>query len=262
MYSSLAVHTPVPFVPHVFTAPAVIAECGIYRARLATTEADRLAAYRLRFLVFNLELKEGLASAFENGYDTDAFDPICEHLIVEHTPSGAVVGTYRMQTGECAAANLGYYSEQEFDFSPYESMRPRVLELGRACIHRDHRTSQVLNLLWKGIMRFANERGLRYLIGCCSLTSQSAAEGNAVFEALGAYLLEPTMMTVPTAAYALSAESEAAEAIEVPRLLRAYLTVGARICSAPAIDRAFGTIDYLTMLDLKTMNPRIQRRYL
>ena len=240
----------------------IIAECGVYRARLAETEADKLLAYRLRFLVFNLELNEGLESAFVSGYDTDRFDEVCEQLIVEHTPSGTVVGTYRMQSGACAARHFGYYSEQEFDFAPYEAMRSRILELGRACVHRDHRSSEVLNLLWKGIMRHAVRRGARYLMGCCSLTSQDAAEGAAVYAALRSSMAEPGMITKPAAAFVLPVVAGIPERVEPPRLLRAYLAVGARICSEPAMDRAFKTIDYLTLLDLETMNPRIQRRYL
>ncbi|AFL90040.1 putative hemolysin [Terriglobus roseus DSM 18391] len=243
--------------------PHVIAECGPYRARLATTDAERHAAFRLRFMVFNLELEEGLDSAYETGFDTDHFDDVCDHLIVEDTRTGAVVGTYRMQSGETAARNFGYYSEQEFDFTPYESMRSRIVELGRACVHRDHRTSEVLNLLWKGIMRYAVARGSRYLMGCCSLTSQCPREGSAVYESLLAYRIEPTLMTQPTATYAMpTLEDALLDEAEAPRLLRAYLAVGARICSSPAIDRCFKTIDFLTMIDLETMNPRIARRYL
>jgi putative hemolysin len=223
---------------------------------------DRLAAYRLRFLVFNLELQEGLESAFESGYDSDHFDEVCDQLIVEHAVTGAVVGTYRMQSGSTAARSFGYYSEQEFDFTPYESMRAQIVELGRACVHREHRTSEVLNLLWKGIMRYAVARGGRYLMGCCSLTSQDVTEGTAVYKALSPYMIEPSRRTKPSVAYAMPMAKMEDSTIEPPRLLRAYLTVGARICAEPAIDRAFKTIDFLTMLDLETMNPRIARRYL
>jgi len=245
-------------------APAspIIAECGAYRARLAVTEKDKLAAYRLRFMVFNLELNEGLESAFESGYDTDHYDEVCDHLIVEHAGTGSVVGTYRLQNGDTAKRNFGYYSEQEFDFAPYEAMRSQIVELGRACVHRDHRTSEVLNLLWKGIMRYCVARGSRYMMGCCSLTSQDPVEGAAVHKALKNYMCEPSLMTRATAAYAMPVVAGEIGDVEPPRLLRAYLTVGARICSEPAIDRDFKTIDFLTMLDIQTMNPRIQRRYL
>ena len=124
---------------------------GSYHLRLATSEADRRAAFRLRFLVFNLELAEGLDTAYATGHDVDPFDAVCDHLIVEHAGSGVVVGTYRLQTNVMAAANLGFYSEREFDFSPYRQLQDSLIELGRACVHRDHRTSDVLNLLWRGI---------------------------------------------------------------------------------------------------------------
>ena len=74
-----------------------------------------------------------------------------------------VVGTYRMQSGSTAARNLGYYSEQEFSFAPYEPLRADILELGRASIDREHRTPEVLTLLWRGIAQYASDMGLRYL---------------------------------------------------------------------------------------------------
>ena len=69
-------------------------------------------------------------------------------------------------------------------FAPYEAMRSQIVELGRACIHRDYRSSDVLHLLWRGIARYALVNGARYMMGCCSLTSQDAEMGHAVYETL------------------------------------------------------------------------------
>lgn len=245
---------------HVAPQPA-IAEFGLYRARLAVTQQDREAAFHLRYLVFNLELNEGLESAFATGMDSDRYDECCDHLIVENKVTGAVIGTYRLQTGRAAAANYGYYSEQEFHFTPYEHLRSQLLELGRACIHRDHRSAEVLNLLWRGIMRYARARGIRYLIGCCSLNSQNEHEGMAVFAGLRDYCVAPELFTLPTQEYACRAKP-AEETQAPPKLLRAYLAIGARICSPPAIDREFRTIDFLTMIDLEKIHPSVARRYL
>jgi putative hemolysin len=49
---------------------------------------------------------------------------------------------------------------------------------------------------------------------------------------------------------------------KVPKLLRAYLAVGAKICGPPAIDREFKTIDFLTLMDLKTLHPRVRARFM
>jgi putative hemolysin len=233
-----------------------------YRVRLASSEADRLAAFRLRFLVFNLELDEGLDAARATGYDTDQFDAVCDHLIVEHPDSAMVVGTYRLQTSAMASANAGFYSEREFDFSPYKPLGNAVIELGRACVHRDHRSSEVLYLLWRGIAQYAMQHGGRYLIGCSSLTSQDPAHGTAVYEALREHVVDPQLRTTPQPAFAMPLGSPENASNKIPKLLRAYLTVGAKICGPPAIDREFKTIDFLTLMDLETLHPRVQARFL
>src|ERR1700743_1706728 len=237
-------------------------EAGADGARLALTEQERAATYRLRFLVFNLEMNEGLESAYVDGYDKDHFDDVCDHLIVEDRKTGAIVGTYRMQMGDVAGQYFGYYSEQEFCFAPYESMRSQIVELGRACIHREYRSSEVLHLLWRGIARYALVNGGRYMMGGCSLLSQDAETGHAVYETLRECMVEPELRTVATSAYALTAAKATVLDVRAPKLLRAYLTIGAKICSEPAIDREFKTIDFLTMLDLQTLHPRVAKRFL
>lgn len=237
-------------------------ESNGYVARLALTDEDRAAAFRLRFLVFNLEMQEGLESAFLTGYDTDRYDSICDHLIVQHMATGEVVGTYRMQMGAVAETNFGYYSEQEFDFSPYERMRSQIAELGRACIHRDHRSTDVLNLLWRGLARYVLVNGGRYMMGCCSLTSQDPAEGHAVYASLKGFMISHELQTKPTPRFALPRVKGELVPVQAPKLLRAYLTIGAKICGPPAIDREFRTIDFLTLLDLHTLHPRVAARFL
>jgi putative hemolysin len=234
-----------------------------YAIRLARTNADVQAAQKLRFEVFNLELGEGLAHSFVTGRDADPFDAICNHLLVEETESGEVVGTYRLQTGRMAVANRGYYSEQEFDFQPFESVRGEVIELGRACVHRGHRNLHVLGLLWKGIADYAREQGARFLCGCSSLTSQDAAEGASVYSELCRKHLAPVeFRTRPMPGYECSLAHLAEHPPKVPKLLRAYLSVGAKICGPPALDREFKTIDFLTLLDLERLSLSARSKFL
>ena len=222
-----------------------------YRVSVATDAAQIRAAQALRFEVFNVELDEGLAQSYDTGLDADPFDAVCDHLLVHDVASDSVVGTYRLQTGRRAAAGLGYYSEREFDFAPLEAMRGEILELGRACIRRDHRNFAVLNLLWRGIAAYARDQGTRYLVGCSSLTSQDPAQGAAAFRLLARKHLAPlTWQTLPQSAFACPLTIEASEPPKVPRLLAAYLALGAAICGPPAIDREFRTIDFLTWHDL------------
>jgi len=98
-----------------------------YAVRLARNADEVRTAQALRFTVFNLELNEGLTESHATSLDADPFDEVCDHLLVEHLPNGEIVGTYRLQTGLTAAANRGYYSQQEFDFRPFEPIRAELL---------------------------------------------------------------------------------------------------------------------------------------
>ena len=234
-----------------------------YRTRLATTPEDIQAAQRLRFEVFNVELQEGLSESWRTQLDSDRFDATCDHLVIEHIATGKIVGTYRLQTGEIAAAANGYYSEQEFDFTPFEPFRSEMVELGRACVHQDHRRGNVLDMLWRGIAAYTRERKARYLLGCSSLTSQDPAFGHAMYARLAPeYLVAEPFRTVPLPAYALPHAAPLTVCPRPPRLLRTYLSVGSKICGPPALDREFGTIDFLTLIDLAAMPAATAARFL
>jgi putative hemolysin len=60
----------------------------------------------------------------------------------------------------------------------------------------------------------------------------------------------------------LAPQASAAAEVKVPKLLRTYLALGARIAAPPAWDRAFGTIDFLTVLDLKLLSTAARNRFL
>jgi putative hemolysin len=266
-------------------APELRVQQGRYEVRFARTQEELDEILRLRFEVFNLELGEGLEASFATRRDEDPFDLACHHLLVEDSTTGRIVGTYRMQTCEMADASLGFYSAGEFAL---EGLPPEVLlrgvEVGRACIERDHRSRQVLFLLWKGLAGYVLHFGKRYLFGCCSLSTQDPAAGLALYRRLGARgKLHPEVRVEPrpgvecllalgrdAGADVLSLRGEAgasaidalpadSDEVQVPQLFGTYLRYGALVCGPPAIDRAFKTIDYLVLLDVETLDPRTFR---
>jgi len=233
-----------------------------YATRLARSQEEVRATQSLRFQVFNLELNEGLAASHVTGLDKDPFDEVCDHLLVEHLPTREIVGTYRLQTGDHAAVQRGFYCAQEFHFDVFESTRGEIIELGRACVHRQHRNLIVLGLLWKGIADYAKWRGGRYLVGCSSITTQDPAVGASAYADLcRRHLAPPRWRTKPLAEYDCSLSELAPDEVKIPKLLRAYLTLGATICGPPALDRNFKTIDFLTLLDLQTLNPLVRQKF-
>ncbi|MGA9773089.1 MAG: GNAT family N-acyltransferase [Blastocatellia bacterium] len=245
------------------SAPPVEIVEGRYLVRFASTPAEIDAALKLRFEVFNLEIGEGLDASFETGRDVDEFDAICHHLIVIDRDENQVVGTYRCQTGEMAAAK-GFYSASEFKLSHIpSSVLLNAVELGRACVSRPHRNTQVLFLLWKGLAAYVVYSRKRYLFGCCSLTSQNEREGMRVFETLKASgHLHPMLHASPMPGFECDADNpgiDEATEVNIPKLFRIYLRFGARVCGPPAIDRLFKTIDFLVLFDIEEIGEQWRR---
>ena len=216
---------------------------------------------RLRYRVFNVEFQEGLLRSYLSGKDEDVFDRYCDHLVIYKNGMGEPVGTYRLQTFEMAEKNIGFYSATEFDFLrfPEEYLKAGV-EIGRACIEKDHRNIKVLFLLWKGLMKYLEMKGKRFLFGCTSLTGQDPLEGWQAFDHLCTHgYMHPEIFLCARPDFACGEYPEAPHALKkatIPRLLKAYLNLGARICSEPALDRAFGTIDFLTLLAMDDLDEK------
>jgi putative hemolysin len=240
---------------------------GRYNVRFARTREELDAVLRLRFEVFNLELGEGLDSSFLIGRDVDEYDAACHHLIVEESETNRIAGTYRMQTGDMAAAGRGFYSATEFDLSHFPSgVLKNSVELGRACVARDHRNAQVLFLLWKGLAQYVAHNQKRYLFGCCSLTSQDSSEGLQVMELLERDgNLHANLCAPPRPGFECKVDDDyigdGDRKVSVPKLFRIYMHYGAKVCGAPAIDRQFKTIDFLVLFDVFEMGSQTRKMF-
>lgn len=246
--------------------PPLALQTARYELSLARTAAELDAVLRLRFAVFNLELGEGLAVSFLTGRDEDEFDRQCQHLIVRDRRAGAIVGTYRLQTSEMAAAGKGFYSASEFDLTQLpEPVLANALELGRACIAPAHRHGEVLLLLWRGIAAYLQHTGKRYLFGCCSLNSQDARAAWALTRQLAqgkhlaAALFLPPQPGFECELELAESDSAATPEAQMPKLFRSYLRFGAKVCGPPAIDRQFKTIDFFVLFDIEALDGRARQ---
>lgn len=154
------------------------------------------------------------------------------------------------------ARSQGYYSASLFtvDRLPL-SVLDHAVEIGRACVAKEHRNGRVLHLLWRGLARYLERAGAHVLFGCCSLTSQDEAEGRATHEYLrSAGALHSVLRVHPRAGRECIAAAATIPTVRrVPALFQAYLDLGAKVLGPPAIDREFRTIDWLVLLDIREL---------
>ncbi len=250
---------------HPSGVPAGELVAGRYKLRFARSEKDLLDVQRLRFEVFNLELDEGLDSAFLLGRDEDEFDAYAHHLVVEERATGAIVGTYRFMTKPQADARGGFYSATEFDFRALpRDVVERGAEIGRACVAAEHRNGRVIHLLWKGLARYLAWNDKRYLFGCASVPGTDPAIGHLVEDRLLAQgKVHPTLRLQPLPALRCDdrVSETSTELVAIPPLVESYLGFGAKICSRPALDLAFKVVDFFVILDLSDLEPAIRRSF-
>ncbi len=238
----------------------VVIETSRYRLKTATGAAELEEICRLRHGIFLGE--EGVETG---DLDVDEFDLVCDHLVIEDKGDGRLVGTYRMLSSEWTDR---FYSQGEFTLNKFLASPGVKLELGRACIHPDHRNGAVIDLLWKGIGEYARLTGANQLFGCSSVktTCKKVAAGLCAHLALEG-MVEDSFGISPTPNYDMGIDWDepylltGEEKNHLPPLLRSYLGAGARVHGAPAFDEPFACIDFLTVLDLANVSPSYARRY-
>lgn len=252
------------------------AEESPYAVRLATTTDDLTAAQRLRYQVFVAELGgDGPLVDHAAGLERDAFDPHFDHLIlVDRRLSPAshahVIGAYRVLPSERRAAAGRFYSETEFDLAPLLGSGRRLLELGRSCVHADHRGGTAMFHLWNGLAEYVLDRGIEILFGAASFHGTDIA---ALAQPLS-YLFHTHLAPPEMRVRALPPDRQDMDLIPkdrldrraamaaTPALIKAYLRLGGFVGDGAWIDREFNTTDVCLVMDTGTMSARHREFYI
>ncbi|MBH8553796.1 GNAT family N-acetyltransferase [Nostocaceae cyanobacterium CENA357] len=244
-----------PLSPPSFLTDFPVLETDKYILQLASNEEELDSIFRLRFEVFNLELGLGFSSSNFNQMDQDQFDAVCHHLMLICKQTGTTIGTYRMQTYTMAIQGLGFDAADIFNLDEIPGFILQAsVEVGRACIAKEYRNIQALLLLWEGLANYLIWSQNKYFFGCASLLTQCAEEAACAYLYFQQNnLMHSSILVNPNSQYCLENTSTCLDGcnVEIPNILQAYLNIGAKICSLPAIDRQFQTIDFLTISNIE-----------
>ena len=230
--------------------------------RLANGAYDLRQVQKLRFEIFGLEMGARLASA-ERGIDQDDYDALCDHLMVEDRVSGQVVGTYRMLPPEAARRAPCLYSEHEFRLSRLDHLRPRMIEVGRSCVHQNFRSGPVITLLWAGLADYVRRHDCEYLAGCASVSlADGGHQAVSLYRQLEAsHLAPPEWRVFPILPLPLDRVVDTAQPAPMPPLIKGYLRAGAYVCGEPAWDPDFNCADFFMLQPMSRLNPRYGKHF-
>lgn len=253
---------------------------GNLEVRLGQGRRDIMKAQRLRYHVFYREMAATAGPIVTmRRRDHDAYDAICDHLlVVDHARDtmgdtwrtgrrAKVVGTYRVLRQDQTTRTLGFYTQSEYDIAPLISAKSkshRFMELGRSCVLKPYRNKRSVELLWHGLWTYVREHGIDVMIGCASFPGTDP-DAHAV--ALS-FLHHNARAPVD---WRCSAHPHLAQRMDrvnkedidpraalrgMPPLIKGYLRLGAFVGDGAVIDHQFGTTDVLIILPVENIDPR------
>ncbi len=234
-----------------------------YLIKTATTVQELEELLKLRYQVF---IREGLNKKTFMGVDFDRYDLLADHILVKDLKNNVTIGTYRLLSSRFTSE---FYSENEFHMDLFLKSPGTKLELGRACIHPFYRNGISLNLVWKGLGKYARLTGADYLFGCASVHTMDPKLSMALYHHMKdqhAYHFD----IQPTPKFSFQDDELRGDygalplndlELQLPSLLKSYIKAGAKIHGLPAVDKDFDCIDFMTILNIPKMSEKYKMRY-
>jgi len=272
--------SPHSFLPNNFAHIEIISDVSKRRPHneliLKTCWAENLdeirEAQRLRYNVFVNEMGASIPMVIP-GHDIDIYDDYCEHLLVKNPKEDQIVGTYRLLTPAQSRLVGKLYSDNEFDLSRLNHLRPHMVELGRSCVHSDFRTGSVMLALWGGLVNFMQQNHLEYMVGCASIPMniqngsigpmQAHSAAASIWQKLRSSqcMASPELQVTPHLPLPVE-QSEYQPDAEPPALIKGYLRLGAKILGAPAWDPEFNTADLPLLMNISDLPYRYRKHFM
>ena len=256
------------------SAEIVKVVAGDFEVRLARNAAEINAAQALRYRVFYEEMQaRPTAEVAATRRDVDAFDSVCDHLLVLDRRRGegpeGIVGTYRLIRRPAAARMGRFYSSAEYDIQPMIDYPGEVLELGRSCIERDARNTATMQMLWRGIALYAFHYNIQVMFGCASLPGTDPAQHALPLSYLYHHHLAPPEIRVRALAgryvkmdMLAPGSYDARKAMaRVPPLIKGYLRLGGFVGDGAVIDQEFNTTDVFIIVKTELVTEKYIRHY-
>ncbi len=247
---------------------------GDFEVRLANTRVEIEAAQALRYRIFYDEMQaKPTPEMAAIGRDFDAFDEVCDHLLVLDRRRGdgpeSIVGTYRL-IRRAAAAQMGrFYSSAEYDIQKMVDYPGEVLELGRSCIARDARNTATMQMLWRGIALYAYHYDIQVMFGCASFPGTDPSQHAQAMSYLHHHHLAPPEIRVRAlASRYVNMEMLARDGYDprkamarVPPLIKGYLRLGGYVGDGAVIDQQFNTTDVFIIVKTELVTEKYIRHY-
>lgn len=233
---------------------------GTYRARFATDSSDVEAVQRLRYRAF---IAQTGARPRPEGRDSDAYDGICKHILIERGAPAELVATFRLLPLASGAEIARSYSAQFYDLNSLQSFDRPIVEMGRFCVEPGLVDPDIMRVAWGALTQFVDQEGIELLFGCSSFYGTNTKAYADAFAMLKDRHLAPKRwlprIKAPNVfkfAQRLHRMPDRKRALKtMPPLLRSYLTMGGWVSDHAVVDRDMNTLHVFTGLEISAIPP-------
>lgn len=228
---------------------------GRYVARLAETRAQISLAQDLRWRAF----RPARAAGQCGGQDADAFDALCDHVLIEDAGTGDIVATFRLFRLADGHRIGSTYSASHYDLSALSTHAGPLLEVGRFCVDPRRHDPDILRLALATLTQVVDTCGVRMLFGCASFPGTDPAPFRDAFALMrDRHLASERWSPAVKSPRIFRFADELARYVpdrrraltSLPPLLRSYLALGGRVGNHAVIDEDLGTMHVFTGLEV------------
>ena len=233
---------------------------GRFRVRFADNAADVRSAQALRYRTFIEGRDTAAHGARLDGFDSDEFDPMCHHVLVERVDDGALVCCFRILPMADGSEVQRSYSAKYYDLSGLESYDGSLVEMGRFCIDPAYRgDADVIRIAWGAMTAYVDDANVDMLFGCSSFHGTDAEQYMDAFALLKERHLAPKRWLPRIKAprvfkYAsklkLRKPNMKLAMRRMPPLLRTYLVMGGWVSDHAVVDNDLNTLHVFTGLEV------------
>lgn len=238
---------------------------GRYQARLAASAEDIRKAQRLRWLCFVARV-----AAHDDGsqHDRDHLDQECQHMLVEDTQTGQLVCCFRLLHLPNGKDIGRSYSAQFYNLAALQDFDGPMVEIGRFCVHPEHRDPDIIRVAWGAITRYVDQAEVGMLFGCSSFMGTEPEQHAEAFAMLRERHLAPRRWLPRVKApnvfrfarkLRLRKPDPRLAMMAMPPLLRSYLALGGWVSDHAVVDPQLKTMHVFTGVEIRAIPPARKR---
>ncbi|WP_368343966.1 GNAT family N-acetyltransferase [Pelagovum sp. HNIBRBA483] len=193
--------------------------------------------------------------------DGDQFDGEFEHILIQDSQTGDLVGVVRVRSYRNPCEILSGYTGSFYDLTPLTVHHSSLMEMGRLCVPQKKMVPAVVRLLWAYLISLSQITNASAIFGCTSFLGNNPYLHQGALRYLARTSVGPSeRVPIVKATNVVKFDElleskchDTASLAQVPHLMRSYLAMGAWVSDHAVVDDFLDTVHVFTAIELENI---------